>query len=89
MRRIDCYDMSSVAEQVIVSAYGNTKEYDGECEEGYSYEEYSAETANLGSCISWNCFSRRQQKYTHSYEDTYLWAQPQGLAPAKANVHAA
>jgi len=40
--------MFPVAEQIIVSA----KEYDGECEDGYSYEENSAETTNLRWCVS-------------------------------------
>lgn len=36
-----------------------------------------------------NCLWKSQVEYAHWYEDTYLWAQPQGLAPAKANVHEA
>jgi hypothetical protein len=47
MRRSGGCKASSVAEQIIVSAYGHAEEYNCECEEGYSYEDYCAETADL------------------------------------------
>jgi hypothetical protein len=50
--RIGWRDKFPIAKQVIVSAYSDAEEYDGEREEGYSYEEDSAETTDLKSRIS-------------------------------------
>jgi hypothetical protein len=89
MRRTERCKAFPIAEQIIVAAYCQAEEHDGECEEGHRYQDYSAKTANLYGSVSRALLLEGQWRVVQRYEDTYLWVRPLGPVPARVRVHEA